>query len=187
MRIAKKSALTLFLIGLSFVGTTAAVASDHTAQENAVSLAALPPGAQLQELKRYFRKVVGAQGDHMSGQYLPYGYDYHYKLEGTLAFTSSTWFPNSHLMYSCILPAPDPSIYADFFTSTDENCEGRTKFTAHPTLGYVSSTQIEGTVPLIRCLITTPGTGQMNHYDAVGDNCGNSNAVKEGVLGYVFL
>lgn len=187
MRIVKKSALTLVLLGLSLVGSTATAASNQSTNGDAVSLAAVPPGAQLQELKRYFRKVVGAQGDHMSGLYLPYGYDYNYTLEGTLAFTSSTWFPGSHLLYSCILPAPNPSIYADFFTSPDENCEGRTKFISHPTLGYVSATQIEGTVPLIRCLITTPGTGQMNHYDTVGDNCGNSNAVKEGVLGYVFL
>lgn len=116
----------------------------------------------------------------------PYG-DIGYTLEGASGWVSSVPFEGSHPLYGCYLLDNGILGHRDDFTSTDPNCEGRYR---HPGVwgenGHVASTQIQGTIPLYRCLVNN-GRGYFDHFDTVHANCeGRANSVNEFVLGYVF-
>lgn len=168
-------------LGLSMLAAGApAVAQEST---NDVALAALPVGVELQVLNRYFNSQVNGSGYHFSGWFLPRDWDRFYKQENTLGFVSKTSFPGAHAIYNCLIEVPGkrPSP----FTSTDPNCEGQIPNVNHGFTGYLSTTQIEGTVPLYRCRFVR---GQPHHFDTHSPTCeGNPNTALDGVLGYIFL
>lgn len=148
------------------------------------ALTALPAGVELQELHRYFWRQNGTSGYHFSGWFLPRDWETRYRLEGSLGFVSKTSFANSRPIYNCLVEVPgkNPSP----FTSLDVNCEGQIPNRQHGFTGYISNMQIEGTAPLYRCNLFTPG--HPHHFDTLSANCdGNAQAQSEGVLGYVFL
>ncbi|RDZ28504.1 hypothetical protein [Lysobacter silvisoli] len=169
------------LLGLSLLAPAAAVPAQQPA--NDVTLAALPPGVQLRELNRYFFNHNNGSGYHFSAFYLPNTWEFYYDKEGTLGFVSMTPFENSRPIYNCLIEVPRK--HPSPFTSLDVNCEGQIPNSWHGFTGYLSTVQIEGTVPLYRCRFTR---GQPHHFDTHSPNCeGNPNAVSEGVLGYIFL
>lgn len=182
MKCLLKGVLALAL-GFTCVNVSLAGEPEDSFLGDAVPLSALPQSVQLQELHRYFWAPVGTLGYHFSGLFLPRIFE-RYRLEGSLGFVSTTPFAGSHLLYSCLIYYPN--VAPSSFTSIDANCEGRAPNTGHGNAGYVSSSQIPGTVPLSRCVIV--GNGRLDHFDTLSTNCeGNRDARFDAVIGYVFL
>jgi len=141
---------------------------------------AVPPGVTLLEL---FRLHNSALNTHATLWYMPSGWSsVGWSNEGSLGFMSTTQFENSVLIRQCWGPSPN-----DFFTSGDPNCEGQTVAPGMPGgIGFISTVQIAGTVPLYRC--SHKWQGKWRHYDTHSANCdGNTAASNDGPLGYIFL
>lgn len=180
MAISPKGLALSALLGLSVLGSAPVAA---TQASNDTTLAALPVGVELQALNRYFFSQRNGSGYHFSAWFLPHTWEQFYKLEGIQGFVSKTPFPGSHHIYNCLIEVPGK--HPSPFTSTDVNCEGQIPNQWHGFSGYLSTVQIDGTVPLYRCRFVR---GQPHHFDTHSPTCeGNPNAVSEGVLGYIFL
>lgn len=131
-----------------------------------------PAGASLFEASRWISDKQPI--DHATWPGFSSFYDY--RKEGTLGFMSASSFAGSHPLYSCGRTYRWRGLNAiDRFTSLSANCEGVGSTGA--LIGYVSSTQIPGTIPLYRCL-----AGQ-NHFDSI---LGCEGYFAEAVLGFVF-
>jgi hypothetical protein len=168
------------VLGLAALSSTSAASAQQAAD---ATPAAVPPGVELQALNRYFFSQQNGSGYHFSGWFLPHTWEHFYRYEFTLGFVSKTPFPQSHPIYNCLIEVPGK--HPSPFTSTDANCEGFIPNQWHGFTGYISSVQIEGTVPLYRCRFTR---GQPHHFETHSRTCeGNPNAVMEGTLGYIFL
>lgn len=147
---------------------------------------AAPPGVNYQPLLRYYN-TSGGRHDHWTVAILPANHG-NFTLQGGVGFASSTEFQSSHLLYTCRLLSDNITGGIDFFSSEDPNCEGYERYVNHyGPLGFVANTQIDGTIPLYRCL-TNKGNGYYDHFDTVHADCeGITNTVNEKVLGYVFF
>lgn len=151
---------------------------------------ALPDGVQLKEIKRMYNN---SYKDHFTYWNLPKDWGKKgWKLEGSLGFVSTTSFENSRGLYLCWMASKDTKWVNKDFTSPDPGCEGyhrRDDGVGNPNalgsfLGYVSTVQLPGTVPLYRCYIQLT----FDHYDTLTSNCeGEGLATNDGILGYVFL
>lgn len=140
----------------------------------------LPSGFVLREIFRIYRPATNT---HVTHFYWPENWeDIGYKYEGTLGFISATPFENSALIRNCVGPHS-----WNYFTSLDPNCEASTGGVVLPgdwNLGYISTVQIPGSVPLYRCGFVWQG--KIRHFDSRDFACegvGGTGAV----LGYVFL
>lgn len=152
----------------------------HVAPSTDTSSLALPVGVTLVELYRYYNSK---EANHWSGREMPQNWEkLGWRYEGSLGFISYTPFAGSHALYNCFIGGKN-----DFFTSPDPNCEGQNLSTWWPILGYVSDTQIPGTVPLYRCMRGYTST-RADHFDTLSSACENvPNKALDGVIGYVFL
>lgn len=142
----------------------------------------LPVNVTLRELYRMFNNK---EKNHFSYTEFPHGWgDLGWKLESTLGFVSATQFANSHQLFYCWMRSNSTKNRAKYFTSTDPNCEGWEKPTGLGYfIGWVSSVQVEGSVPLYRCYIQLT----YDHFDTLTSNCeGETLAKNEGILGYIF-
>lgn len=139
----------------------------------------VPPGVALAELHRLHNARL-----HTHTSRLNMGHDWEkdgWRIEGTLGFVSVTPFENSALIWECWGPSP-----YDLFTSRDSNCEGQNVPPGQGPVGYISTVQTAGTVPLYRCVYVWQK--KLRHYDSPRADCeGNAEARNDGPLGYVFM
>lgn len=142
----------------------------------------VPSGVVLREIFRIFRPSTNT---HVTNYYWPENWeDIGYLREGGLGFISSTPFENSVLIRSCVGPHS-----WNYFTSRDPDCESETGGVVLPgdwNIGYISTVQLPGTVPLYRCSFVWDR--KIRHFDTLQVDCeGVREASNEGATGYVFL
>lgn len=144
------------------------------------STLSLPPGVVLREIFRIHRPKTNT---HVTHFYWPENWeDIGYKYEGTLGFISAAPFENSVLIRQCVGPHPWNN-----FTSSDPNCEAATGGVVLPgdqNIGYISTVQVPGSVPLYRCGFIW--RGMIRHFDTRDLSCEGVGG-PAGILGYVFL
>lgn len=154
----------------------------HGAAAELDSSLALPPGVVLREI---FRITRPSTNTHVTNFYWPQGWeDIGYVMEGTLGFISAVPFENSVLIRNCIGPHP-----WNYFTSSDPNCEADSGGVVLPgnwNIGYISTVQLPGTVPLYRCSFVWER--KLRHFDTHQADCeGAVDSHNDGPVGYVFL
>ena len=140
----------------------------------------LPPGVMLREIFRIHRPKTNT---HVTHYYWPENWeDIGYEYEGTLGFISAAPFENSVLIRNCVGPHS-----WNYFTSADPNCEAATGGVVLPGdwhIGYISTVQVPGSVPLYRCGFIWQG--KIRHFDSRDFACEGVGGTG-GILGYVFL
>lgn len=134
-----------------------------------------------------YRLANSRTKNHMSYWELPSNWGkLGWKNEGLMGFASLEWFEGARPLYNCYLSSKQTNWDWKYFSSVDPNCEGQSWGTGDLGyfVGYISSTQLPGTVPLRRCYIQH----NHDHFDTLTDNCeGAWQAKDEGILGYLFL
>lgn len=180
------------LLGISLLlgigSVSAASQSDPAAITNAAvqmdPTLSVPPGVVLREIFRIYRPSTNT---HVTHHYWPNNWeDIGYIKEGVLGFVSATPFENSVLIRNCVGPHD-----WNYFTSSDPDCEAATGGIALPVpgnwnIGYISTVQLPGTVPLYRCSFVWER--KVRHFDTHDANCeGVAGANNESPVGYVFL
>ena len=139
----------------------------------------VPPGVTLVE---FFRIHHAGTNTHLSTYLIPPHWGPEWTRNGTLGFISRTPFENSVLIWQCWGKTSPNNI----MTSTDPNCEGQYKPPGQGPLGYVSTVQLPGTIPLYRCSYVWQS--KLRHFDSIEASCeGNAATNNDGILGYVFL
>ncbi|WP_125892301.1 hypothetical protein [Stenotrophomonas maltophilia] len=144
---------------------------------------ARPPGFTSRETFRFFNS---RQKGHFSYHEMPQNWGkLGWRNEGSLGFVSTTYFENARPMYICAMYDPSWNNHiVKYFSSNDPGCEGYHPIEWGYFEGYLSSTQVPGTVPLYRCYIEAT----KDHFDTRSSDCEGEPAAKlEFVLGYIFL
>lgn len=89
-------------------------------------------------------------------------------------------FEGGHPIYNCLAGSK-----RERFSSVDEGCEGQRKPGVRRVIGYVSSAQREGTVPIYRCL--RKWNEGADHFDSLDASCeGVPETTNEGGLGFIW-
>lgn len=183
----KKAILAAAAIGaMTLAGAAVAQESDYLGLTPRVEAeakampAAVPAGVQLVELERWIWNDNMYSVRPLPGTGNP---TYHSgQRQGVLGFISFTPFEGGRPLFQCVNGR-------DFFTSTDENCEGYPKRDFMPITGYIATTQLPGTVPLYRCMRGgLKPNNWADHFDTLDFNCENVRfPVNEGPIGYIWL
>lgn len=166
-------------LSVAVQASPAAVANDAVQIDASL---AVPPGVVLREIFRIHRPSTNT---HVTNFYWPDNWeDIGYVMEGTLGFISATSFENSVLIRNCVGPQSWNS-----FTSSDPNCEpaaGGVVLPGNWNIGYISTVQLPGTIPLYRCSFIWQK--KVRHFDTHDANCESVvGANNDGPVGYVFL
>jgi hypothetical protein len=140
----------------------------------------LPPGFNPRHIFRIKRDKTAT---HITNYYWPDNWeDIGWELEDVFGYVSSTPFEGGVLIRSCIGPHS-----WNYFTSVDPNCEpgiGGVIIPGDWNIGYISTVQHPGSVPLYRCSFWWGRN--MRHFDTLSAECEGRAAFLDGVLGYVF-
>ncbi|WP_406232257.1 hypothetical protein ACI703_13830 [Isoptericola jiangsuensis] len=176
----------LVLGALAFVASGLVVASDEPVSSEsrqsvvAGSQSALPPGFTSRLIFRIKRDRTAT---HITHHYWPDNWeDIGWELEDAFGYVSSTPFDGGVLIRSCVGPHS-----WNYFTSGDLSCEpgiGGVIIPGDWNIGYISTIQHPGSVPLYRCSFWWGKN--MRHFDTLSADCEGTGAFLDGTLGYVF-
>lgn len=140
----------------------------------------LPPGFNPRLIFRIKRDKTAT---HITHYYWPDNWeDIGWELEDAFGYVSSTPFDGSMPIRSCVGPHS-----WNYFTSGDPGCEpgiGGVIIPGDWNIGYISTIQHPGSVPLYRCSFWWGK--KMRHFDSLSADCEGTGAFLDGVLGYVF-
>jgi hypothetical protein len=153
------------------VATLGVVPAAQASEATPSAQSTFPPNFIPTEIRRWVRDDHIAW-DHITSypnMYAPPWHD-----EARLGWLSTQPFANSHPLFSC----KRNSHPYDHFTSNYEHCEGHTRIQSPYVLGYASSVQIVGTVPIYRCV------AGKNEFDSTHPQCEGHRMV--GAMGFIF-